>query len=59
MYPKKGLRIIEEGIVEDKYLRSSTMNQIPDISKIRKLGYKPKVSIKEGFLRTVKSFSWF
>ena len=57
LFPKKGLRIIEEGIDEEKYLRSSTMNQIPDISKIRKLGYKPKVSIKEGFLRTVKSFS--
>jgi len=38
-------------------LRINTLLDIPDISKIKKLGYEPKISIKEGFLRTVKSYT--
>jgi UDP-glucuronate decarboxylase len=59
LFPKKELKIINEDVNHKKYLRSSTMNQIPNISKIKKLGYNPKISIEEGFTRTVKSFSEF
>jgi nucleoside-diphosphate-sugar epimerase len=30
--------------------------RVPDISKIKALGWEPKVSVPEGFRRTVESF---
>jgi nucleoside-diphosphate-sugar epimerase len=31
---------------------------IPNIKKIQDLGWKPKICLKEGFLRTVKSYEY-
>ena len=57
LFPKKKLTIIKKQNNEDKYIKSLIMNQTPDISKIKKLGYKPKISIRDGFLRTVESYT--
>ena len=57
LFPKKKLRVIKKQNNDEKYIQSLVMNQIPDISKIKKLGYEPKISVKEGFLRTVKSYT--
>ena len=57
LFPKKKLRVIKKQNNDEKYIKSLVMNQIPDISKIKKLGYEPKISIKEGFLRTVKNYT--
>jgi UDP-glucuronate decarboxylase len=57
LFPKKKLRVIKKQNNDETYIKSLVMNQIPDISKIKKLGYEPKISVKEGFLRTVKSYT--
>ena len=57
LFPKKKLTVIKKPENKEKYMKSIVMNQNPDISKIKKLGYEPKISIKEGFLRTVKSYT--
>ena len=38
------------------YLASTVSRSYPDISKAMKLGWQPKISINEGFRRTVRSF---
>lgn len=38
------------------YIESRISRSCPDISKARALGWEPRVSIEEGFARTVKSF---
>lgn len=43
-------------IVSGKLQKGGTPRRCPDISKLRKLGYKPKVSLNEGLKPTV---SWY
>jgi UDP-glucuronate decarboxylase len=56
LFSNKNLKVIKKSNNGEKYMKSLVMNQIPDISKIRQLGYEPKISIKAGFLRTVESY---
>jgi len=39
------------------YLKSTVARNQPDITKIKKLGWSPNISVKEGFTRLIKSFS--
>jgi nucleoside-diphosphate-sugar epimerase len=39
-----------------EYLKSSVSGYIPDISKVMKLGWTPKISLENGFKRTIMSF---
>lgn len=57
LFPEKGLSVVEADGIELGYLKSKILRSCPDISKIKALGWQPKYSIEEGFLRTVKSFS--
>lgn len=56
LFPEKKLKVIvKKDFNEKNYLKSSIKNQNPDISKLRTLNWKPEVSIKEGFRRTILS----
>jgi nucleoside-diphosphate-sugar epimerase len=56
-FPKKALKVEMKGASEQKgYLRSNISVVRPDITKIGKLGWSPKHSLKDGFIRTVRSF---
>lgn len=57
LFPEKKLKVIQtKDLPSDRYLKSQIKKQNPDITKLRKLGWKPQVQIKEGFLRTIKSY---
>jgi nucleoside-diphosphate-sugar epimerase len=52
LYPEKKLKVeFEEGI------KSRVNEYNPDLNKIYGLGWKPCHSLKEGFLRTIRSYS--
>ena len=57
LFPEKGLKI-EKGKkpAQKDYMQSKIKSQNPDISKLLKLGWKPKFSIEEGFSRTITSY---
>ncbi len=59
MYPEKKLKlrieILQGDLVTDK-MKSTTLRAIPSIEKINSLGWYPKISVAEGFRRTVDSF---
>jgi nucleoside-diphosphate-sugar epimerase len=57
LFPEKNLKVIHQ--MKDRgssYLQSPIARNCPNISKIRTLGWKPEVSIPEGFKRTIESF---
>ena len=56
LFPEKGLKVIKERIPSAGYIKSKIMRSCPDISKIRSLGWEPKIGIEEGFKRTILSF---
>jgi len=57
LFPEKGLKV-EKGKkpAQEEYMQSKISSQIPDVSKLMKLGWKPKFSIEEGFSRTITSY---
>ncbi|WP_449039356.1 NAD-dependent epimerase/dehydratase family protein [Parabacteroides goldsteinii] len=60
LYPEKNLHVKTAKEVEEtdlKKMRSTLQKAIPDCSKIKKLGWYPTVSLKEGFKRTISSFN--
>ncbi len=56
LFPFKGLKILRDERLELGYLKSPITRTCPDISNIGKLGWAPKIDIKEGFLRTILSY---
>jgi len=44
----------EVAVVPGKLAKGSTQRRCPDITKLKKLGYKPKISLKEGLKITAK-----
>lgn len=51
------LQVIQRERKNDKeYLKSPIISNIPDIDKLKRLGWEPLVSIKEGFSRTINSY---
>jgi UDP-glucuronate decarboxylase len=57
LFPEYNLNVIKnKSISQNGYIKSETNRLIPDISKIKKLGWTPRISIQEGFQRTVRSF---
>ena len=41
----------------DKYIKSPVSRACPSIDKVSRIGWTPSIGIKEGFDRTIKSFS--
>lgn len=57
LFPEKRLRVIKNAEAEDTgYIRSKVERSCPDIGKVRSLGWEPVIGIKEGFLRTIRSY---
>lgn len=56
LFPEKKLKVGKKEVIEEGYIRSKIVRYSPDISKITKLGWRPKYSLKQGFIRTIKSF---
>ena len=57
IFPERKLKVQFGGHVKDKnYLQSPISRNSPDISKISKLKWEPKILPKEGFRRTILSF---
>lgn len=58
IYPNFNLKVYVDGKLNDnsKYLKSPINRNSPQIDKIQGLGWEPKISIKEGFKRTIDSF---
>jgi len=58
LYPALGLKVVKKKSIHPKgYIRSSVSRSCPDISKIASLGWKPRIQIREGFKRTIRSYS--
>ena len=57
LFPKKELKVkFEINTQNINYLKSSISRICPSIDKLKKLGWKPSVAIKEGFTRTIESY---
>lgn len=56
LFPEKKLKIIRHKQYQNGYLESKIDIQNPDITKLKKLGWSPTISIEEGFFRTIVSF---
>jgi UDP-glucuronate decarboxylase len=57
LFPEKRTKIEYKEIPpENEYMKSAINSHVPDITKMKKLKWKPKVTIREGFLRTIKSY---
>jgi len=57
LFPKKELKVkFEINTQNIDYLKSSISRICPSIDKLKKLGWKPSVAIKEGFTRTIESY---
>jgi UDP-glucuronate decarboxylase len=48
--------IKEKRTKQDNYIQTKINIQRPDITKMKSLGWKPNITIEEGFLRTIKSY---
>ncbi len=57
LYPEKKLKVIKQDEnVTPGYLKSPFNRHVPDINKIKQLGWIPQISLNEGFKRTIESF---
>lgn len=58
LYPEKNIKVISNSRKQDStYLESPITRSCPDISKANALGWNPKISIREGFKKTIESYS--
>jgi UDP-glucuronate decarboxylase len=57
MYPEKGLNVNSvQRSIDVKYLKSPISRGTPDINKLENYGWKPTISVQEGFRRTIESY---
>jgi nucleoside-diphosphate-sugar epimerase len=57
LFPQKKLKVVKSEIQVTGYIKSVVNRSCPDSAKIQKLGWKPGIDIREGFIRTVKSYT--
>ena len=55
LFPDKKLTVIKRAIQSD--LASKTLQTLPDITKIEKLGWRPETDLAVGFRRTIDSYA--
>lgn len=59
LFPERGLKVIMKDKTSNTvYLKSNISGFIPDITKIKELGWDPKVSLESGFSHTIRSFEF-
>jgi UDP-glucuronate decarboxylase len=51
------VKVVRSYLNDDNYLPSKVNRVVPDICKINKLGWEPKVSARDGFYRTIMSYN--
>ena len=51
------IKIIFDFEDSKNYVKSKVQRNTPEISKLMNLGWQPKIDAKEGFLRTIRSYS--
>lgn len=57
LYPERKLKAIKQDeSVTPGYLKSPFNRHVPDINKIKQLGWIPQINLNEGFRRTIESF---
>jgi len=57
LFPDKHLSVVRrQRPARDGYIPSAVGRNLPDITKVRALGWRPRTDIEEGFSRTVRSF---
>jgi UDP-glucuronate decarboxylase len=57
LYPDLGLKVVMNNPITDpNYIKSPILRNSPNIDKIKQLGWQPKVTVQEGFKRTIESF---
>lgn len=57
LFPKKNLKVVMNDSDRAKeYLKSMVNRTCPDISKIKLLGWEPKIEVEAGFKRTILSY---
>lgn len=56
LYPEYGLQVIYDKTVSNGYIRSDYQQLIPDITKVRELGWELNIGLKNGFRKTIRSF---
>jgi len=56
LFSDKNLKVEKKEVIEKGYIKGRITRHSPDISKIAKLGWKPRHSLKIGFIRTIRSF---
>lgn len=57
LYPENGLKVeMKIKPASANYLKSPIVRNSPNIDKVMKLGWKPKVDVATGFKRTIESF---
>ncbi len=57
LFPEKKLNLIQKEVTSQSYLQSVVNINLPDATKLIKLGWQPATSIEEGFKRTVISYN--
>ena len=57
LFPEKGIEVVlKNDMHKAGYLKSEITRNCPDINKIAKLGWEPKINLNEGFKRTIQSY---
>jgi UDP-glucuronate decarboxylase len=56
LFPEKKLKVVQQSVSKTGYLQSKISRGCPEVSKIKRLGWEPEISIEDGFRRTVMSF---
>lgn len=56
LYPHFGLRVVRVDKPVDGYVKSPISINVPNIDKLRLLGWRPQLTPSEGFQRTISSF---
>jgi nucleoside-diphosphate-sugar epimerase len=57
LYPERKLKVIKQDeSAMPGYLKSPFNRHVPDINKIKQLGWIPQINLKKGFRRTIESF---
>ncbi|MDR1243859.1 MAG: hypothetical protein LBJ79_01525 [Endomicrobium sp.] len=53
---EKALKVKFKNVVNPNYIRSSSTNASLNTDKVKKLGWRQKIHIEEGFKRMIKSY---
>ncbi|MCK6541078.1 NAD-dependent epimerase/dehydratase family protein [bacterium] len=57
LFPEKKLSVILDIPPQNGYIPSAVQRSVPDITKIKSLGWQPTTTVEEGFTRTIKSYT--